>query len=62
MSEPIERLADLTDPGLICIYNMSVEAARAVVDGGDPGAIRRIDGSFALVARSGKRRPHGALD
>src|SRR5207245_2766462 len=55
MSEPIERVADLTEPGLNRIYNMSVEAARAVVDGGDPAAIRRIDGSFALVARSGKR-------
>src|SRR5712692_1002293 len=55
MSEPIERLADLTDPGLNRIYNMSVEAARAIVDGGDPAAIRGIDGSFALVARSGKR-------
>jgi asparagine synthase (glutamine-hydrolysing) len=55
MSDPIERLADLTDPGLNRIYNMSVEAARAIVDGGDPAAIRGIDGSFALVARSGKR-------
>src|SRR5438034_3206511 len=55
MSEPIERLVDLTDPGLNRLYNMSVEAARAVVDRGDPSEIRRIDGSFALVARSGKR-------
>ena len=55
MSEPIERLVDLTDPGLNRLYNMPVEAARAVVDRGDPSEIRRIDGSFALVARSGKR-------
>src|SRR5207244_5641082 len=55
MSEPIERLVDLTDPGLNRIYNMSVEEARAVVDSGDPAAVRRIDGSFALVARAGKR-------
>src|SRR5207302_123408 len=32
-----------------------VEEARAVVNDGDPAAVRRIDGSFALVARSGKR-------
>jgi asparagine synthase (glutamine-hydrolysing) len=55
MSEPIERLVDLSDPDLNRIYNMSVEAARTVVDSGDPSAIRGIDGSFALVARSGKR-------
>src|SRR5436305_15309335 len=55
MSEPIERLVDLTDPGLNRIYNMSVEEARAVVNDGDPAAVRRIDGSFALVARTGKR-------
>src|SRR5258707_12411826 len=55
MIEPMERLVDLTDPGLNRIYNMSVEEARAVVDRGDPGEIRRIDGSFALVARAGKR-------
>jgi asparagine synthase (glutamine-hydrolysing) len=55
MSEPIERLVDLTEPTLNRIYNLSVEEARAVVDRGDPAEIRRIDGSFALVARAGKR-------
>src|SRR5207245_49723 len=55
MSEPIERLVDLTDLRLNRIYNMTVEEARAVVDGGDPAQVRRIDGSFAVVARSGKR-------
>src|ERR1051326_8399684 len=54
MSEPIERLVDLTDPSLNRIYNMSVEAARTLLDG-DPAGVRRIDGSFALVARAGKR-------
>lgn len=55
MAEAIERLVDLTDPGLNRIYNMTVEEAREVVNSGDPAAIRRIDGSFALVARCGKR-------
>jgi asparagine synthase (glutamine-hydrolysing) len=55
MSEPIERLVDLTDPGMNRIYNMTVEEARAVVNSGDPSAVRRIDGSFALVARTGKQ-------
>src|ERR1051326_5704553 len=54
MSEPIERLVDLTDPSLNRIYNMSVEAARTLLDG-DPAGVRRIDGSFALVGRTGKR-------
>jgi asparagine synthase (glutamine-hydrolysing) len=34
---------------------MTVEEARAAVDSGDPSAVRRIDGSFALVARTGKQ-------
>jgi len=55
MSEPIERLVDLTDPSLNRIYNMSVEEARTVLNEGDSAAVRRIDGSFALVARTGKR-------
>jgi asparagine synthase (glutamine-hydrolysing) len=51
----IDRLVDLTAPENNRIYNMTVEEARAAVNSGDPARVRAIDGSFALVAREGKR-------
>jgi asparagine synthase (glutamine-hydrolysing) len=51
----VERVVDLLDPAANQIYNMSVEEARARVLGGTSEAIREIEGSFALVAREGKR-------
>jgi asparagine synthase (glutamine-hydrolysing) len=53
MLQPVSRLVDLIDPSLNRIGNMDVAAARRVVLGGDPGAIRAIEGSFALVASQG---------
>lgn len=53
-SEYIERVVDLTDPALNRIYNMGLEDARARVLGNDAGAVREIEGSFALLARDGK--------
>ncbi len=53
--EYVERVVDLLDPAANQIYNMSVDEARARVLNGKPGAVREIDGSFALVAREGKR-------
>jgi asparagine synthase (glutamine-hydrolysing) len=49
----IERVADLVDPGVNRIHNMSVEEARARVARGVPEDVGAIDGSFALVARDG---------
>ncbi|HZU36400.1 MAG TPA: asparagine synthase-related protein, partial [Gemmataceae bacterium] len=49
----IERVVDLTDPTGNVIFNMSVEEARSLVAAGDPQAVRRIDGHFALVATAG---------
>jgi asparagine synthase (glutamine-hydrolysing) len=50
----LERVVDLTDPAKNVLFNMTVEEARALVASGDPAAVRRIDGHFALVATSGQ--------
>ncbi len=54
MDHYIERVVDLTDPEANQILNVTVEEARARLLAGDPEAVRRIHGSFALVAREGK--------
>src|SRR5262245_23662184 len=54
-NEYIERVVDLTDPAANRIYNMSIEEARNRVLRGPMDAVREIDGSFALLARDGKR-------
>src|SRR6266850_6709837 len=54
MNDYIERVVDLLDPALNQIHNMTVEEARQRVLSGRPESVREIDGSFALVARSGK--------
>jgi asparagine synthase (glutamine-hydrolysing) len=55
MDDYIERLVDLIDPTTHRLLNMSVEDARARILNGSPEAVLEIDGSFALVAREGKR-------
>lgn len=50
---PVSRVVDRLDPALNRIRNMDVEGARRRVLTGDPGLIREIDGSFALVAADG---------
>src|SRR4051812_29034720 len=54
MDHYIEKLVDLTDPSLNRIYNVTIEEARSRLLSGSPEAVRAIEGSFALVARSGK--------
>jgi asparagine synthase (glutamine-hydrolysing) len=54
MHHYIERVVDLTDPAANLIFNASVDEAREGVLSGNPDAVRRIHGSFALVARDGK--------
>lgn len=54
MHHYVERVVDLLDPAVNHIHNMSVEEARCRVLRGEPGAVRGIDGSFALLARDGK--------
>jgi asparagine synthase (glutamine-hydrolysing) len=53
MPHPISRVVDLLDPALNRIANMEVGEARRRVLSGDAGAVRAIDGSFALVACEG---------
>lgn len=54
MDAYVERVVDLTDPGANRIGNMDVEAGRECVLRGTAEDVRRIEGSFALVARDGK--------
>jgi len=50
----LERVVDLTDPSANRIINMTTEEARSRVLRGSADAVRKIDGSFALVAKEGK--------
>lgn len=50
----VERVVDLTDPDANQIYNFSIEEARERLLSGTPDSVRRIQGSFALLARKGK--------
>ncbi len=54
MNQYVERVVDLLDPTLNRIHNLTVEEARARVLSADPQAVLGIDGSFCLVAKSGK--------
>ena len=54
MDHYIERVVDLLDPALNRIHNMTADEARRRVLSAEPGAVREIDGSFALLARDGK--------
>ena len=55
MDDYIERLVDLIDPSTIRLRNMTVGEARERVLRGSADSVREIDGSFAIVAREGKR-------
>src|SRR6266436_4676119 len=50
----LERVVDLTEPSANRILNMTTEEARSRVLRGSADAVRKIDGSFALVAKEGK--------
>ncbi len=50
----VERVVDLTDPEANQIYNLTVEQARHLLLEEPAEAVRGIQGSFALLARSGK--------
>ncbi len=55
MHQYLERVVDLLDPASNQIYNMTVDEARARLLNGSSQSVRQIEGSFALVAREGKR-------
>ncbi len=49
-----ERVVDLTDPDANQIYNLTVDEARNILLEKPAEAVRKIQGSFALLARNGK--------
>ncbi len=51
----IERVADLLDPTLNRLDNVTLEEARQRLLSGSPEAVGEIEGSFALCARAGKK-------
>jgi asparagine synthase (glutamine-hydrolysing) len=54
MDHYVERVVDLVEAGSNHLYNMSVEDARRILLDGPAEAMRAIQGSFALTAKSGK--------
>jgi asparagine synthase (glutamine-hydrolysing) len=55
MHEYVERLVDLIDPATVRLRNMTLEQARERILRGSIESVREIDGSFAIVAREGKK-------
>lgn len=55
MDDYIERLVDLIDPTTNRLHNLTIEQARERILNGSPESVLEIDGSFAIVAREGKR-------
>ncbi|MCH7702327.1 MAG: asparagine synthase [Planctomycetes bacterium] len=51
--QPLARVVNLLDPSQNVIYGMSHEQATEIVATGDPDAVRKIHGHFALVGISG---------
>jgi asparagine synthase (glutamine-hydrolysing) len=54
MDHYVERVADLIEPGSNHLYKMSVDEARRVLLEDPAEAVRQIQGSFALLVKSGK--------
>lgn len=54
MDQYIERVVDLIDPADHHLYDLSVEAAQAILLTQPAEAMLQVQGSFALVARAGK--------
>ena len=53
--EYIERVVDLLPPESTSVWNMNIDEARQRVLAGSPESVREIEGSFALIARDGKK-------
>lgn len=54
LDQYIERVVDLTDPAENQLYNLSADAARTILREQPSEAMLQVQGSFALLARSGK--------
>lgn len=50
----LERVVNLMDPAGDILLNMSAEQAQQAVQSGDPEAVRKIRGQFAICQQSGK--------
>ncbi len=55
MDDYIERLVDLIDPSTLRLRNVTFEEARERILRGSADSVREIDGSYAIVAKEGKR-------
>ncbi len=55
MDHYIAQLVDLTNPSENDLESLTIEEARRIVLDAEPEAVRAIAGSFAIVAREGKR-------
>src|SRR5690349_10108487 len=53
MHRYVSRVVDLIDPATNRVPDWDLADLRRIVFGGDPRAIRAIDGSFAVVASEG---------
>jgi asparagine synthase (glutamine-hydrolysing) len=54
VNQYVERVVDLTEPEANQIYNLTVDDARKLLFEQPDGAVRGIQGSFALLAQAGK--------
>jgi asparagine synthase (glutamine-hydrolysing) len=54
MDHYVERVVDLIEPGSNRLYSMSLDEARRVLLDRSAEEVRHIEGSFALLAKSGK--------
>ncbi len=55
MDQYIERVVDLLEPGETQLYTMSADDARSMLRTQPAEAMLQLQGSFALIAREGKR-------
>ena len=54
MERPIQRVVDLTDPSSNRLLGVTLEQARVRIAHGNPGEVRAIAGSYAIVAADGE--------
>lgn len=54
MHHYVERLVDLTEPGANQLGSLSLDDARSLLLNGPAEALQKLQGSFALVAKSGQ--------
>jgi len=55
LDEYLERVVDLTEPAANHLYNLDVDEARRLLLEGPAEAVNQVQGSFALVAKFGKK-------